>query len=297
MPKRIIVALILGAVAAVGIPAFTENSQKATLIGSYSWSYKDDAFGGFSGLTLAPDGNSLTVISDRGTIWTADLTRKGDKITGMTNLKGQKILNDKGVPLTRFQTDSEGLAIAPNGRIFISFEGIHRVWSYSSPSSKATKLPTHPDFKKMQNNSSLEALAIDRRGRLYTLPERSGKIDRPFPVYRFDGKKWSQPFSIPRKEPYLPTGADFGPDGKLYLLERNFSGILGFSTRVRRFTLKNNAIASEETLLETHIGRHDNLEGISVWRDRSGAIRLTMVSDDNFNVFQRTELVEYRVTE
>lgn len=297
MPKRAFVALILSAVFAIGIPAFTENGQKATLVGSYKWSFEDDAFGGFSGLTLAPDGQSLTVISDRGTIWTGDLTRKGDKIVGMTNLSGQKILNDKGVPLTRFQRDSEGLAIAPNGKIFISFEGIHRVWSYSSLSSKATRLPTHPDFKRMQNNSSLEALAIDRRGWLYTLPERSGKVDKPFPVYRFDGKKWTQPFSIPRKEPYLPTGADFGPDGKLYLLERNFSGILGFSTRVRRFTLENDTIVSEETLLETHIGQHDNLEGISVWKDRSGTIRLTMVSDDNFGIFQRTELVEYRVAE
>ena len=43
--------------------------------------------------------------------------------------------------------------------------------------------------------------------------------------------------------------------------------------------------------------RHDNLEGLAVWRDDSGAIRLTMISDDNFNLLQRTELVEYAVPE
>lgn len=40
---------------------------------------------------------------------------------------------------------------------------------------------------------------------------------------------------------------------------------------------------------------HDNLEGISVWQDPDGRIRLTMISDDNFMVFQRTEIVEYAV--
>ena len=34
-----------------------------------------------------------------------------------------------------------------------------------------------------------------------------------------------------------------------------------------------------------------------MWRDEAGAIRLTMISDDNFNFFQRTQLVEYTVPE
>ena len=33
------------------------------------------------------------------------------------------------------------------------------------------------------------------------------------------------------------TDADFGPDGQLYLLERDFGWLAGFATRVRRFTL------------------------------------------------------------
>lgn len=46
--------------------------------------------------------------------------------------------------------------------------------------------------------------------------------------------------------------------------------------------------------MQSELGRHDNLEGLSVWRDAQG-LRLTMVSDDNFMFFQRTEFVEYRV--
>lgn len=90
-------------------------------------------------------------------------------------------------------------------------------------------------------------------------------------------------------------GADFDTEGNLYLLERAFTGF-GFKSRVRRFFLDDDAVTAEETLLETAILQHDNLEGLSVWKDADGDIRLTMISDDNFNDFQRTEFVEYRVT-
>ncbi len=44
------------------------------------------------------------------------------------------------------------------------------------------------------------------------------------------------------------------------------------------------ASTDDETLFDSTTGTYDNLEGLSVWRDAGGAIRLTMISDDNFNV-------------
>ena len=46
-------------------------------------------------------------------------------------------------------------------------------------------------------------------------------------------------------------------------------------------------------LLESRIGQFDNLEGISVWRDDRNRTRITLISDDNFFLFQKTELVEF----
>ena len=97
---------------------------------------------------------------------------------------------------------------------------------------------------------------------------------------------------MPRRGRFLPVGLDFGPDGNLYLLERDFAGV-GFRSRVRRFGPDGGA---EQTLLQTRTGQFDNLEGISVWRDRRGGLRLTMVSDDNFRFFQQTQIVEFRLT-
>jgi len=59
------------------------------------------------------------------------------------------------------------------------------------------------------------------------------------------------------------------------------------------FAISGDRIVQEQTLIDTPPGRHDNLEGLTVWQDMAGRIRLTMISDDNFNFFQRTELVEY----
>ena len=118
---------------------------------------------------------------------------------------------------------------------------------------------------------------------------------KPFPVYRFRNGVWDQPFILPRRGYFLAVAADIGPDGRFYLLERQFFGLLGFGSRVRRFTMSPDGLSKEETLLQTTPGQHDNLEGLSVWRDASGTLRLTMISDDNFLFLQRTEIVEYRV--
>ena len=147
------------------------------------------------------------------------------------------------------------------------------------------------DRSNLQGNSSLEALAIGPDGALYTIPERSGRMTRPFPVYRFKDGKWDIPFAIPRRDEHLVSGADIGPDGRLYVLERQFTG-LGFKTRVRRFELDG---THETTVLDTANATHDNLEGISVWRDAAGQLRITMISDDNFKFFQQTQIVEYQI--
>ena len=77
-------------------------------------------------------------------------------------------------------------------------------------------------------------------------------------------------------------------------------GIVNEAQRARAndYKLENMPLENEleRMKLQSGIGQHDNLEGISVWQDASGAIRLTMIADDNFNFFQKTELVEYRLS-
>lgn len=282
---RVITALLI-------LASTTAWGQTLEFSSSLTLENPDERFGGWSGLDMAQDGQSFLAISDRGAFATADIARIDGKISAVTVNEILPIRQINGESTDGFTADAEGLARDARGQIFISFEGFHRVRRHRDITKPALNMPSHPDFKSMQNNSSLEALAIDSEGVLYTLPERSGEVTRPFPVYAYKGAKWSVFGSLPRRDSYLPVGADFGPDGRLYLLERNFS-FLGFASRVRSFEKTADGFSDEKTLLETSLGTHDNLEGISVWRDANDDIRVTMIADDNFQIFQSTEIVEY----
>lgn len=261
-------------------------TAETTFIGSYHWVNDDPQFGGLSGIELAPNGLDFIAVSDRNIFVTGRFTRTAGRISNVENIAFATITRSGP------QRDSEGIAIAQSGQIFVSFEGVHGLRQFDRIGGGSIALPAAAAFADMQRNSSLEALAIGLDGALYTIPERSGRATRPFPIYRFTNDTWDQPFTIPRRGAFLVSGADIGPDGNLYILERDFTGF-GFRSRVRRFDLTGQ---NEEVILETRTLTHDNLEGISVWDDGDG-IRITMVSDDNFRKFQRTEIVEYRISD
>lgn len=293
---RLLRAMAVGFLLTLSLAACAAQSgSKLEFVGRLDWPPSAHHLGGFSGLELSADGSRFTAISDRGGLITGRLIRQGPKLVAVDQTAPQPLYNTNGAPLRGAKVDAEGLAIGPDGRLYISFEGHHRVWSYDG-AQKPRPLDRPRAFTALQGNSGFEALAIAADGRLYTLPERSGQLTRPFPVWRHDDGRWSIAFDLPRRGGFLPVGADFGPDGRFYLLERAFNGI-SFQSRLRRFAFGENRILSEETLLETAPHRHGNLEGLSVWRDATGALRLTMLSDDNFRGFQRSEFVEYRLTE
>lgn len=289
--------LISGSSVAATDPA-PLSAPSVDYVGTYVWSMDDETFGGFSGVEISDDGSRFTVLSDRSELRWGRIERDADGAIDQLKPSGKAHLFDSEGKWLQpgWKGDSEGLAIDAAGTIWVSFEGLSRVVRYDTPESLAKPLSRPPEFKSMQRNSSFEALAVMADGTLLTLPERSGQLTRPFPVWRWRNGTWDQPFSIPRSGDWLAVGADVGPDGRFYLLERDFKGLLGFRSRVRRFEIGENGLTDEAVLLETYPLQYDNLEGISVWQDAQG-IRLTLISDDNFGMFQRTELVEYRVSE
>ena len=275
----LLIALLAGC---GGVTAAPEPASR------FIWNARGAEFGGISAIEVLDGGSRFVAVGDRGMAYEGRIERSGGAISAMTIDGRHRLLTSRGEAVEGRTADSEGLAIGADGVAYISFEGLARVAAYPDLSGPAVRIPRPEAFGAMQSNSALEALAIGSDGALYTLPERSGRLDRPFPVYRYRGGAWDIPFSLPRRDAFLPVGADIGPDGRFYLLERDFTGI-GFRTRVRRFDLTG---GGETTLLQTGSGVHDNLEGISVWRGTDG-LRMTLVADDNFRFFQQTEVVEY----
>lgn len=265
--------------------------------GTYVWENPDPDFGGLSGLWVSDAGDALVAVGDRGHFLEADISRDNSRISALTVTTFDALIGRDGGDLSGILVDAEGLAIAPDGTRYVSFEGNPRVWRYDSFSDRPQWTHTWNHFWQLQRNSGLEALAIDDNGDLYAIPERSGKWERPFHVYRYNGTAWDDRLRLPRSEKFLVVGADFGPDGKFYLLEREFKWLGGFKSRIRRFDLTANGFSNEETLLSSNWAQYDNLEGISVWTNESGETIITLVSDDNFSVFQSTTLVEFAVVD
>lgn len=271
-------------------------SQSLTFAGRVVIKFDVEGFGGLSGIEILSSGDFLA-ITDQGNFIEGGITRINGEIRSVTLRAPRPILDSKGDPLDGLNTNAEAIAIGPDGSIYVAFEGNHRIMRHENLGAVAEFLPKHPDFRNLQRNSGLEALAINAEGKVLTIPERSGEETRPFPVYSYDGTDWSQASDIPRRGAFLITGADFGPNGRLYVLERAFGMPAGFATRIRRFTLVNDIIANEETLLVNRSNRLDNMEGISVWLDADGQTRLTLVSDNNFNPLLHTVISEYLVND
>ncbi|MEL6450332.1 MAG: esterase-like activity of phytase family protein [Pseudomonadota bacterium] len=265
---RFSVALILAAGAAL--------SQPLTHIRTIPLGAAAPGFGGLSAIEIRAPGRAL-VLSDRGQAFDLVIDRHAGTVTATAT----------GQP--RPNRDSEGLAWAGD-TLYFSYEGPAQVVR-----ADGTALPGHPDFARLHPNRSFDALAAAPDGTVYTLPERPSGANAPFPIYAFTGGEWRVAGTLPRAGAFLVAGADMGPDGLLYILERAFSP-LGFRTRIRRFD-PGTPDAPAPVLLKTGIGAHDNLEGIALWQSASGATCLTMVSDDNFLSIQRSELVEYALTE
>jgi hypothetical protein len=275
--------LLLGWMAGASM-AFSATAE------SFFWYDRASWFGGFSAIEVTDDGRGFVALSDRGRIVEGQFVRDpAGRILDMVVDRHDALRDAAGRPLGGAMDDGEGLAIGPDGRIYVSFEGVARVRVERAAGAPPVDLPRHPAFDAFEANRSFEALAVTPQGAVLVIPEDvPGGGDSP--VWRFDGTGWDIAFHVPKDGSYQPVGADVGPDGLLYLLEREVTG-LGFRSRVRVFGLNGDGGA---VIYESRAGQHDNLEGISVWSD-GGAIVMTMIADDNFRFFQRTEVVELRL--
>jgi hypothetical protein len=87
------------------------------------------------------------------------------------------------------------------------------------------------------------------------------------------------------------------PDGGVALLERRFRFSEGVKMRIRRIAaseIKRGAVIQGEVLLEADDRLNiDNMEAIAAHRTAAGETVLTLMSDDNFNPFQRTLIMQF----
>ncbi len=249
-------------------------------------------FGGFSGLVVT--GERLIAVSDKGWWFGATLI-EGDGALGLADARLAPMRDGEGDRYTKAGGDAEGLTrLGP--RLVVSFERDHRLMFLRETGRMGATIQPR-SFEQFRSNKGLEALASLPDGRMIVFAE--GADDGGVPVFLVDPAGGVTEARLPRAGRHSVTGADIGPDGRLYLVLREYSLLFGVSIRVMRYRLGADGLplpASAETLaaFEASSGI-DNMEGISLDRGPDGETRLWLIADNNFRSSQRTLLVRFEV--
>ena len=240
------------------------------------------------------DGSRALVLSNRGYLIAGQLQRdRSGRLTGFRPEGVHTLTFHDGRPLGNGFRAAEGLAVAPDGRLFISFEYHNRVWTWARPGALPQDTGAHRDFARLRNGRGFEALAIARDGSVYAIPERPARMTHGFPAYRWTDGGWHGSFRMPNDGAFLPVSADFGPDGLLYVLEHDSGGGQGTQSQIRRFPVQGDRMGRGAVVLRSAPGQFGRLSGLSVWRDRGGQLRATMVADNGGMADRAGELVEF----
>ena len=264
-------------------------------IKTYRINSESKDFGGISGIIMEAHGNKFTALTDKANYFTGFVSRniKGE-IIKVEISDPHPILSSEGEPLKNRNLDSEALVRAVDGSFYIAFESNNRIMHHEDLASAGKFLPSHEGFDEFHYSKGIEALAISNDGLIYAIPEAPNANSNNIRAFVYDGKQWEKSFFINSVGNFHVTDATFAPDNTLLILERNYSWA-GFTSRIRRFIIEENEAHFLQTLIESRFREFDNLEGMSIWLDKNGEYCLTLVSDDNFNIFQITQLVEFKI--
>jgi hypothetical protein len=246
---------------------------------------------GLTGLHTT-DGLRALAVTNFGVVIEGRFQRDGaGRLTGFRPIQARQLSFPDGRALTNGFRAAEGLAVGRDGRLFVSFEYHTRVWTYRTPEALPQDLGAHEDFARLPNGRGLASLALAPDGALYAIPERPARMTHGFPSYRWQDGRWTGSFRMPSDGRFLPVGADFGPDGWLYVLEHE-GPAQGGASQIRRFAVQGDRMGAGQVLMRSAPGQFGYLASLSVWRDRAGRLRATLVSDNGGTSGRPTEFVE-----
>lgn len=301
------------------VPAFNTRDPQQTRFGSLHYrsgliltsTFRD--FGGVSALRLDDKGERFVALSDKGMWFTGRIAYGGAIMTGVVDAEAAPILGADGKPLeARGWYDSEALALE-DGIAYVGFERVHQIVRFDfgrdGVLARGAPIPQPPGMAKLPDNKSLESLVLVSKekfkssplaGMLLAISERG--LDAAGNIHSWIiGGKAPASFGIRRTLKYDISDAALLPAGDLLLLERKFSLFGDTGIRIRRVPLAAvaaNAVVDGPTIFEADLGYEiDNFEGIDTHVTESGDTVITLISDNNFSMLQRTLLMQFTLVE
>ncbi|WP_375306113.1 esterase-like activity of phytase family protein [Bradyrhizobium sp. A11] len=300
------------------IPNFEPRDRTRTRFGSLEYRsglvltspYR--GFGGLSGIRLDARGERFLAVSDQGGWFTGRIRYADGKMTGLDDVEAAPLLGVEGRPITekRLWWDSE--AIARDGSfVYVGLERVNQILRYDfakgGTRARGEVLPVPAGVRKLPSNKGLEALVVVPKGKdqplagtLIAFSERGLDADGNLTAFLIGGPTPGQ-FSVRRIDKYDISDAVLLPSGELLILERKFSWFTGVNIRIRSIPLKAiapGALVDGPALFVADLGHEiDNMEGIDAHVTPEGETVLTLISDDNFSMLQRTLLLQFTLAE
>ncbi|WP_213772053.1 esterase-like activity of phytase family protein [Bradyrhizobium sp. dw_78] len=293
------------------IPSFDPRDRSHVRFGSLQYrgglvlTSRFPGFGGLSGIRLDRKGERFISFSDKGSWFTGRILYQEGEMTGLADVEAAPMLGADGRPITaRGWFDTESIAL-DGSFVYIGLERVNQVlrfdFSKGFTRSRGEVVPMPPAVKTLPFNQGLEALVVVPKGlplagTLIALSERGLDADGNLIAFLVGGPSPGQ-FSVRRSNAYDISDATLLPSGELLVLERKFSFVAGVGIRIRRIPLQSvapGALVDGPSIFEADLGDEiDNMEGIDAFITPEGDTVLTLVSDDNFSLIQRTLLLQF----
>lgn len=266
-------------------------------------------FGGLSAIRVDSKGEGFIAMNDKGDWFTGRLVYNGKALAGLADVRSAPMLGSDGRPITSKKLfDSEALAI-DGTTLYVGIERANRIlkfdFSRGGVAARGEEIAVPPAFRRLPHNKGPEGLVfvpkgMPLEGTLIVVSERGLDASGNLVGFLIGGAQPGQ-FAIRRRNDFDISDAALSPSGDLLVLERKFSVLAGVGIRIRRIPLQavsRGAVVDGPSIFEADLGHEiDNMEGLDVHRDQAGDIVLTMVSDDNFSMLQRTLLLQFILVE
>jgi hypothetical protein len=265
--------------------------------------YKE--FGGISALRVQADGSRFIAISDKGRWLRGRIVYDGTRPVRIADAEMAPALGPDGRPLAaRGWYDTEAIA-EDGGTLYVGIERVNRIVKFDygrhGLAARAQIVPVPAGMATLPNNKGLECLTMAAKtsplaGTLIAISERGLDADGNIKGFLIGGRTPGD-ISYKRHDEFDVSDCATLPSGDLLVLERKFRWSTGVQIRMRRIasaSVTPGALVDGPLLLDVDMGfQIDNMEGLSVHTLPSGEIVLTLISDDNFSILQRTLLLQF----
>ncbi len=290
-----------------------DRVEKLIFRGGLTLQSTDENFGGLSSVTQTGPDQQISFVTDRGRFISGTLAYdQDDLLLGFYGVDIEPLQNSSGAVLPRqYARDAEGMdTIWRDGEaaaVRVSFENLTRVADFAitngRPGGAAREVAIPQWLTDLRTNDSLESVCIAPPAS----PVAGSTILIAEEALDEAGNHRGEMLGVNDKGPFTyfnspvvnPTDCAFLPNGDLLVLERGVS-LFTFVMNLRRVPaaeVRPGNLMRGELLLSAQGGDIDNMESLMVHQSPGGETRIFMGSDNNFNDWQRTLLLEFALPE